>query len=547
MLETAPRAGAAGFRAAAGTDPGRVRAGNEDRLHVDADRGIFLVVDGVGGHAAGEVAAGIAIQVIAQRLERPPLSPEPRVVREAIALANNEIFSQAQVSPEHAGMTCVLTLALLTERGLTIGHVGDTRLYRITPAGMVKITHDHSPIGEREDAREITEVEAMRHPRRNEVFRDVGSIFHEPEDADFIELIEEPFDARSAILLCSDGLSDMVSSASIERTIRQHAGDPARVVEALILAANEAGGKDNITVVYVEGDGFARGARAATSEPAPSSMTREPVDAREGGGFWRSRATWLSLGLLAGVMSGLLLAWALTLYAPVSTTAGRTLVVNGDVATTSTSEEPSFASIAGAMAAASSRDTVQVEPGVYEEAVVLRDGVNLVARVPGSVTLTAPPASVGWVSISADGRLGNRISGVKVQGRPDARIAVGLRLAGHDLQVDDVTVEGAVGVGMDVVNDGMVVVRASRFSEIDGMPIRIGPGARPVVRQNLFLHGGGTGTPIEIASGASPDIRGNLFAGYSALQAPAPRHPLVEGNYVITTSERAPAPRRRTQ
>src|SRR5690606_19222354 len=118
------------LRAAGATHPGRLRTSNEDRLHVDAERGIFVVVDGVGGHAAGEVAAAIAIDIIVQRLERPLWSPEQRV-REAIALANNEILAQAQATPQQMGMTCVLTLALVTERGLTIGHVGDTRLYEL--------------------------------------------------------------------------------------------------------------------------------------------------------------------------------------------------------------------------------------------------------------------------------------------------------------------------------------------------------------------------------------------------------------------------------
>ena len=238
------------IRAAGASDPGRLRSGNEDRLHVDAERGIFVVVDGVGGHAAGEVAAAIAVDIIVQRLERPLWSPEQRV-REAIALANNEILTQAQASPERAGMTCVLTLALLTERGVTIGHVGDTRLYRLSGAGIAKLTHDHSPIGEREDAGELTELDAMRHPRRNEVFRDVGSAFHQPEDPGFIEVLDTGFSEESALLLCSDGLSDMLPSSTIQRIVHEHAGEPPMVVEALIRAANEAGGKDNVTAVLL--------------------------------------------------------------------------------------------------------------------------------------------------------------------------------------------------------------------------------------------------------------------------------------------------------
>ena len=104
----------------------------------------------------------------------------------------------------------------------------------------------------------------MKHPRRNEVFRDVGSTFREPDDPDFIELIETSFEPDAAILLCSDGLSDMIPSAAIERAVRQHAGNPDRVVKTLIDAANKAGGKDNITVVYVEGADFAH----ASATPA---------------------------------------------------------------------------------------------------------------------------------------------------------------------------------------------------------------------------------------------------------------------------------------
>ena len=273
MTDTALLARASRVNAAAASDRGRLRTGNEDRHYVDVDRGVFLVVDGVGGHAAGEVAAAIAVDVITQRLERPIGTPAQRV-REAIALANNEILRQAERSPAHAGMTCVLTLALLTEDQLTIGHVGDSRLYKLTRDGLRKLTHDHSPIGEREDAQEISEADAMKHPRRSEVFRDVGSAFHEPDDPDFIELVEATFEPDAALLLCSDGLSDMISSAVILRTVREQAGAPDRVVQSLIDAANKAGGKDNITVVYAEGADFA----AASTAPDATPEQRGAID-----------------------------------------------------------------------------------------------------------------------------------------------------------------------------------------------------------------------------------------------------------------------------
>src|SRR4051794_35153243 len=162
-----------GWRVAAATDCGRVRDHNEDVYCVDVDAGIFLVVDGVGGQAAGEVAARIAAERIQRRVERQDAPAHVRV-REAITLANREILLKAGSDPALAGMAWVLTLAGVEEGGLTIGHVGDSRLYRLDARGISKLTHDHSPVGELEDAREISETDAMRDDRRNEVYRDVG-------------------------------------------------------------------------------------------------------------------------------------------------------------------------------------------------------------------------------------------------------------------------------------------------------------------------------------------------------------------------------------
>ena len=131
-------------------------------------------------------------------------------------------------------MTCVVTLAIVTEGRLTIGHVGDSRLYKIRPDGLQKLTHDHSPVGEREDAQELTELAAMRHPRRHEVFRDVGGALRDKDEADYVEITEQPFERDAAILLCTDGLTDMVPSTTVDRLVRQHAGDPDAVVGALV-------------------------------------------------------------------------------------------------------------------------------------------------------------------------------------------------------------------------------------------------------------------------------------------------------------------------
>ena len=212
-------------RCAGASDPGRVRSNNEDAFHIDAERGIFLVVDGIGGQAAGEKAAEIAVQRVRARLERQTGTVEQRV-REAITMANNEILRAAQAKPEFDGMACVLTLAVLENGAAVVGHVGDSRLYQVRRGEIRKITHDHSPVGEREDNRELSEADAMRHPRRNEVFRDVGSEEHTPDDADFIEVQSFPFDSECALLLCSDGLSDQVPAADIRAAVERHAGNP---------------------------------------------------------------------------------------------------------------------------------------------------------------------------------------------------------------------------------------------------------------------------------------------------------------------------------
>jgi serine/threonine protein phosphatase PrpC len=233
--------------AAGATDTGRLREVNEDRFHADDARGLFIVGDGIGGQAAGGRAADVALSMLRQRLER-ETGPVCERVREAIAIANNEIYRLASTRPEWDGMACVLTVAVVKDGVATIGHVGDTRLYKLRGGLIDKITHDHSPIGEREDAHEISELDAMRHPRRNEVYRDVGSEPHTPSDADFVEVHEIPFELDEALLLCSDGLTDCVDDATIAATLAgsQQAGE---VCERLVQLALDGGGHDNITVI----------------------------------------------------------------------------------------------------------------------------------------------------------------------------------------------------------------------------------------------------------------------------------------------------------
>jgi serine/threonine protein phosphatase PrpC len=232
------------------SDRGLVRENNEDNFICDNGLRLYAVIDGMGGKAAGEVAAGIARDIILKRMGRQTGTPVERV-REAITLANNAIFEQGIRNEEWKGMGCVLTIALLESDKLTIGHVGDTRLYLLSKGKAIKITPDHSPIGLLEDGGLLAEIEAMRHPRRNEVSRDVGGEFHSPEDPAFIEIIERTIAPGESIILCTDGLTDAVTREEIALIESTYSANPPAMVEALIRAANDAGGRDNVTVVYI--------------------------------------------------------------------------------------------------------------------------------------------------------------------------------------------------------------------------------------------------------------------------------------------------------
>jgi serine/threonine protein phosphatase PrpC len=276
------------------TDTGLVRERNEDRYWIDAGRGIYLVVDGVGGQAAGEVAAETAVDAIRESLDTTAGDPETRV-RRAIASANNRIWEIAQSRAELSGMACVLTLALVEEGRVTIGHVGDSRLYLIWRGAIRKLTSDHSPVGEFEDSGELSETEAMQHPRRNEVYREVGSRTHSPADADFIELRQCRLRPDAALLLCSDGLTDQLTAEEIREIAGTYSGDAEAIARSLVEAANDAGGRDNITALFVAGPEF-RFAGSVTRPRWGATRTRMPAR------LLRSRMAFLAYGLLLGML-----------------------------------------------------------------------------------------------------------------------------------------------------------------------------------------------------------------------------------------------------
>jgi PPM family protein phosphatase len=292
------------------TDVGRVRTENEDRLYVDDERGIFLVADGVGGQAAGEMAAEVATDVIRAQLSGTDGDLKDRI-RRAITEANNTIFAMAQDHDAWHGMACVLTLAALDDDRFVVGHVGDSRLYLIWNGAIRKLTSDHSPVGEMEERGELTEQEAMLHPRRNEVFRDVGSKPRSADEDDFIELKEFLFKPDAAVLLCSDGLSDVLTSSQISEIIEGYDGEPNATASELVAAANECGGADNITAIFVAGSEFlgsaseamaqARERHAITRTRQTQAELRRPLVVR----LLTGRVAFLIYGLILGLLVAL--------------------------------------------------------------------------------------------------------------------------------------------------------------------------------------------------------------------------------------------------
>ena len=236
------------------TDVGRMRDNNEDAfLASDLGQGRLLacVIDGVGGYEGGEVAAAYAQEAVKESV-RGKGDPSAEM-KAAIVRANERIIDHRMKHPQLDRMACVLTIALAdTEKNLLhFAHVGDTRLYLFRDASLVKLSHDQSFVGYLEDNRKISEEEAMNHPKRNEISKAVGFEPAMEFVADYIETGSSPFLPGDLLLLCSDGLSDLVDSRTMS-SILGGKGSLKEKTNTLIARANELGGKDNITVVLVQ-------------------------------------------------------------------------------------------------------------------------------------------------------------------------------------------------------------------------------------------------------------------------------------------------------
>lgn len=245
----------------ADTDLGRVRDNNEDAVAVDPSAGLALLADGMGGYKAGEVASGLAISVIqpelAQWLTEAGKSASIARLRQAIfdcvVRANGLILKSSLTHAAHAGMGTTLVVGVFHGEHLVLGHLGDSRCYRLRGGHLDLITRDHSVLQERIDAGLITPAQAFGSPDKHLVTRALGV---EPEAK--LELHDFPVESGDLYLMCSDGLSDMVRDDMIQTVLRQ-ALPLEETVRALIALANEQGGRDNIAVVLVQASD--RGAR----------------------------------------------------------------------------------------------------------------------------------------------------------------------------------------------------------------------------------------------------------------------------------------------
>jgi len=241
------------------TDTGRARNNNEDSVALDDATALMVLADGMGGYNAGEVASGMATSFIKSELGR-WLSEASEAatdtdVRRAMDIcvdnANRAIFNAANSNPQYAGMGTTLVVGVFRDSRLLIGHVGDSRGYRLRASRLTQITHDHSLLQEQIDSGLITPEQAAFSANKNLVTRAVGV-----EDTVLLETHLHDVMPGDTYLLCSDGLSDMLDDESIAQLLMSAEALP-ELATALVDAANDAGGKDNISVVLARVRGSA--------------------------------------------------------------------------------------------------------------------------------------------------------------------------------------------------------------------------------------------------------------------------------------------------
>jgi PPM family protein phosphatase len=241
------------------TDPGRVRGHNEDCVESRPEMGIVVLADGMGGYNAGEVASGMATSQIAsglsaiwtpaqlRRMDRnAAVQYSQRVLQEQVALANTAIYEAAQKDPHCAGMGTTLVACIFYDNFVTVGHIGDSRLYRMRNDVLEQVTRDHSLLQEQIDSGLISKEDARQSHNKNLVTRALGI---DPE----VQAEIHTYDVAEGdvYLLCSDGLNDMIEDEEVQMTLIALRANLDLTAQQLIQAANDAGGRDNVSVMLV--------------------------------------------------------------------------------------------------------------------------------------------------------------------------------------------------------------------------------------------------------------------------------------------------------
>jgi len=240
--------------------PGMVRPHNEDSIFADSDYGLVILADGMGGYNAGEVASGIAVNVVSSGLlpelesgrdmakvdVQTGLTHAALLLQQQIAAANKGIYETAQARPECAGMGTTIVAAVFYGNRVSIGHIGDSRCYRLRGDKFEQLTHDHSLLQEQIDSGQLTPEQAKYSLNKNLVTRALGIEAIVPAD-----IAEYRLEADDVYLLCSDGLTDMVEPTVVHNIVNDKRADLTQAAADLIDLANGNGGRDNISVILI--------------------------------------------------------------------------------------------------------------------------------------------------------------------------------------------------------------------------------------------------------------------------------------------------------
>jgi serine/threonine protein phosphatase PrpC len=367
------------------TDTGKVRGNNEDTFILQPSNGgeyiLASAIDGVGGYSGGEIAAALARESIIEYFAHPN-GDINAMMAQALITANEKIYHEKIEVKEHDSMACVLTLAVVDIKNNEFHyiHVGDTRLYLLRDGSLVKLTKDQSFVGFLEDSGRLTEEAAMTHPKRNEINKALGFGRVLEGDADYFESGKSPFLPGDIILLCSDGLTDMVNKQDITDIMTKDI-TLEEMARELIDAANSKGGKDNITAVLVKNDKPFQKQEAVKPLPVAkkkASTTNEPdrervsdVGVVPNASPAPKRGSTTAVMLLSILSIGLLLSTVYLLWLRGQETTNEAVAPIAD--TTSIPAETSFSRHVNSFTG----DTLILSDSVYKEPIIISNSISL--------------------------------------------------------------------------------------------------------------------------------------------------------------------------